>query len=96
MRTYTIITFICSVLAYSTPLISAEFDRGQELYENHCQSCHESWVHTRAKRQVTSISELQRRVSSMSVHIGLNWSNEEINDVTDYLSRRFYQLTDQP
>lgn len=96
MRTFTKITVICGVLIYSSPLISAEPERGQMLYENHCQSCHDSWVHTRAERQVTSISELQRRVSSWSIHIGLNWSNEEINDVTDYLSRHFYQLSDQP
>ena len=94
MRTSSIITLLCSVLVYSS-ISLAEFDRGQALYENHCQFCHESWVHNRPKSNINSITELQRRVSGWSIHSGLNWSNEEILDVTDYLSRHFYKLTDQ-
>ncbi len=90
------IIILSGVIVYSSPLFSEEFDRGQALYENHCQFCHESWVHSRPKSKINSLSELQRRVSGWSIHTGLNWSREEILDVTDYLSRNFYHLTDQP
>jgi hypothetical protein len=30
------------------------------------------------------------------VHSHLNWSAEEIDDVTDYLNRAFYQLEGTP
>ena len=71
---------------------AADFDRGRALYENHCQSCHEDWAHTRGNRKVTTIEDLRARVASWSVHSGLNWETEEITAVTRYLNRRFYQL----
>lgn len=71
---------------------AGEFERGRALYENHCRSCHENWAHTRAGRVVNTLAGLRERVASWSVHSGLNWRAEEIDDVTDYLNRRFYQL----
>ena len=87
---------VYGVLMFSPPVASAEFDRGQALYENHCKSCHEDWAHTREGRRVASMSALRQRVAGWSFHSGLDWGNEEIDDVTDYLNRNFYQLTDQP
>ena len=87
---------LCSVLLlalwtlYST--FANLFDRGQALYENHCQHCHEGWAHTRDGRVVDSLDGLRLRVSSWSMHAGLHWGDEEIDDVTRYLNRRFYQL----
>ena len=72
----------------------AEFDRGEALYENHCKECHESWAHTRDGRHANTLDGLRRRVAAWSFHSGLDWSDEEINDVADYLNRNFYQLTD--
>lgn len=79
-------------LPLSAPGFTADFDRGRALYEHHCQSCHEDWAHTRNNRKVTSIDGLRARVASWSVHSGLDWGVEEINAVTGFLNRRFYQL----
>ena len=79
-------------LSLSAPGFAAEFDRARALYENHCQSCHEDWAHTRDNRKVTTLDGLRARVSSWSVHSGLNWGTEEVSEVTSYLNRRFYQL----
>ncbi len=54
---------VCGVLAFFPSAASAEFDRGQALYENHCKSCHEDWVHTREGRRVISMSALRQRVA---------------------------------
>lgn len=80
---------------FTQPLCSAteEFDRGRALYENHCQSCHEALAHTRENHVVKTVEGLRQRVWSWSVHSGLNWRDDEIDDVTRYLNRRFYQLT---
>lgn len=82
-----------ALLAASQPLAAQTFDRGQELYINHCQSCHESWAHERAGRRVATLEQLRQRVAGWSYHSGLGWGNEEIDDVTDYLNRNFYQMT---
>ncbi len=79
-------------LSLSAAGFAADFDRGRALYEHHCQSCHEDWAHTRGNRKVTTLDGLRMRVSSWSVHSGLDWGAEEISAVTAYLNRRFYQL----
>ena len=84
---------VMTCVALSPGLAVAEFDRGRALYENHCQSCHESLAHTRDNRVVRTVEGLRQRVWSWSVHSGLNWTDDEIDDVTRYLNRRFYQLT---
>jgi mono/diheme cytochrome c family protein len=82
------------VMAMYTPFAAAEFDRGQALYENHCRECHESWAHSREGRHVNSMDALRQRVTSWSVHAGLGWSSEDIDDVSDYLGRTFYNFRD--
>ena len=71
---------------------AVDFDRGRALYENHCQTCHEDWAHTRDNRKVATLDGLRARVASWSMHSGLHWGTEEISAVTGYLNRRFYQL----
>ena len=83
--------FLLSMMASE---IHADLDRGQALYENHCRFCHESWAHQRKKQKIGSLESLRAWVASWSAHSGLNWSEEEINDVTRYLNRRFYRLTE--
>jgi mono/diheme cytochrome c family protein len=86
-----------ALLTVPVPLDAQEqFDRGQALYEHHCMSCHESWAHTREGREVRTLAELRRRTEGWSIHSRLEWSDEEIDDVTDYLNRTFYQLEETP
>ncbi len=78
----------------SAPATSADFDRGQALYERHCQSCHETWEHRREPGEgVVTLDGLRARVAAWSAHSGLEWSAAEIDDVTSYLNRHFYRLT---
>jgi hypothetical protein len=42
---------------------------------------------------VVSLEALRARVGAWSMHSGLGWSAEEIDDVTGYLNQRFYKLT---
>lgn len=64
--------------------------RGQLLYENHCQVCHESVVHVRQNRRADSIEQIQTWVTRWSTHLNLTWSAEEVAAVVDYLNTRYY------
>jgi mono/diheme cytochrome c family protein len=89
-------TVLAGVLAFVAALRAVEFDRGEALYENHCSSCHDPRVHAVETRHVATLVDLRARVAAWSIHSGLNWSAEDVNDVTDYLNRRFYRFSDQP
>jgi len=87
---------VSALLAGSGSGVAESFDRGQALYENHCMSCHEAVVHTRGTRRATSIAELRKWVATWSFHASLDWSSEEIDDVTAFMDRRYYHFTAQP
>lgn len=88
---------LAGVTASVIALHAMEFDRGEALYENHCSACHDPQVHVAGEaRHVATLADLRARVAAWSVHSGLNWSDEDINDVTDYLDRRFYRFAGNP
>ena len=71
---------------------SAQVDRGQGLYENHCQECHNNSVHTRTDSKPKSVKDLRDWVRTMSIYSDLDWGNGEIDDLTRYLNQRIYKL----
>ena len=87
---------VMALSALNTPLSAQEFNRGEALYNNHCKECHEAQAHMRPGSRISSKSETRSWVESWSIHSNLDWSSEEVNDVADYLNRKFYHLTDKP
>ena len=53
-------------------------------------------MHTRDTRRATSVAELRKWVATWSFHASLGWSGEEIDDVADFMNRRYYHFTTQP
>ena len=68
-------------------------DRGQLLYENHCTTCHESSVHHRQTNKARSVKDIRQWVIHWSIHLKLNWGDDDVDVVTEYVNRRFYQFT---
>lgn len=77
-------------------LADVDSARGEALYENHCSTCHDRNVHKRDDHQVQSMPELRTWVQSMSTHTGLDWQNEDIEDVAFYLNLRLYRFDSKP
>lgn len=65
-------------------------DRGRSLYENHCQVCHTSRVHSRANRLPINQSELRDIVDRWQREEKLRWTAQDIGDVVEYLNRTLY------
>jgi len=86
----------CALLGGYNSAAAETFDRGEALYENHCTSCHEDSVHKRDTRRATSLADLRKWVATWSFHASLAWSSEEIDDVTDFMNRRYYHFTTPP
>ena len=66
--------------------------RARMLYENHCTRCHTSVLHVREGRRANSLKLLEGWVRRWSGEEKLNWSEEEIVEVVDYLNQRYYKF----
>ncbi len=71
--------------------------RGELLYETHCNACHTSKIHWREQKLATDWNSLKVQVRRWQASMGLDWSEEEITDVTHYLNAVHYGFpaTDQ-
>lgn len=88
---------LIAFLLFASPVHSQSVvDRGKLLYENHCQKCHESNVHTRDDRKVKNLVDLSKWVIRWQHHLELDWSYQEVRDVMHYLNQEFYQLNESP
>lgn len=65
-------------------------ERGRALYENHCQVCHTSRVHTRVNRLPMNREELREIVDRWQREERLRWSSQEVTDVLEFLNRTRY------
>ncbi|MBM4202227.1 MAG: cytochrome c [Gammaproteobacteria bacterium] len=81
-----------ALLLASQPGQAENYERGRQLYENHCQACHSSLLHSPVKGRIRTLGELEERVSSWSIHAAKDWSKEEVHDVSYYLDRTFYHF----
>ncbi len=78
---------LCFLLAFQT---MAYAGRGELLYETHCHACHGPEMHQRSHRIATDWGSLLAQVQRWESNTGLNWSQDEINDVANYLNERYY------
>jgi mono/diheme cytochrome c family protein len=75
---------------------SADPQRGEMLYQNHCSECHIDTVHFREQRKAETLDNLRTWVIRWETELGLGWAGSDIDDVTKYLNRRFYRFAEAP
>lgn len=88
---------LLTLLLAMTPCLSlaAEIDeskmsRGELLYRNHCIECHNQQIHWREARIAKDTNSIKQQVTRWQDAIGVQWTDEEINDVSRYLNRTYY------
>lgn len=69
--------------------------RGELLYENHCTVCHQSTVHIRANRKAKSITDIRGWAARWAGELKLNWTSDDIDDVAEFLAKRYYKCSDK-
>jgi hypothetical protein len=71
-----------------------EMDRGRQLYENHCQVCHDSAVHIRARSIAKSFAEIRQQIVRWHHYLELPWTRQEVDDVQRYLNEHYYHYSE--
>jgi len=73
--------------------VMADQERGRLLYENHCAFCHASTVHIREQRKARTPAELRAWIQRWNDELKLNWQDNDVNDVLQYLNNRYYHFS---
>lgn len=82
---------ILSLFSLTTSLYAAP--SGKDLHDSKCLTCHSTSVYTRSNRQTNSYAMLSQRVNMCARGAAkADWSDKQINSVTDYLNERFYKF----
>lgn len=69
-----------------------DLDRGRLLYDNHCIVCHTSKVHRRFPPSAIDPDALRYIVKVWVEEQSLHWSQQDIEDVVQYLDRTHYRF----
>lgn len=92
---------IVTPLLLSIPLHAAAADPGQgeQLHDAHCTACHigmtggdGSLLYTRKDRRVNSLSALETQVRRCENSQGLQWFDDQVEDVVVYLNQTYYKF----
>lgn len=92
-RISNLILLLCMLCFPQTLVYGAEEyneARGQLLYTTHCNACHSSQIHWREQKLVTDWQSLVAQVNRWQFISGLNWSEDEVKDVSHHLDALFY------
>jgi CxxC motif-containing protein (DUF1111 family) len=65
---------------------------GENLHEENCLSCHKPELYTNPGRRVTSREALSNQVRLCEQQLQLQWFDEEVESVADYLNQEFYKF----
>ncbi|OFZ89839.1 MAG: hypothetical protein A2W21_03160 [Betaproteobacteria bacterium RBG_16_66_20] len=84
------------VVVLATPTWAQDAQRGRELYETHCLSCHYERIHRRdpSRSLIRTLAQLRLQVASRAAQTGRPFTLEDLDDIAEYLNRSHYRLPD--
>lgn len=60
--------------------------------KTHCTACHGTEVYTRSNRRVKDRAQLSKQVQRCQLSQGLQWFDEDVEAVADYLNSQYYKF----
>ena len=76
----------------ASPLHAADVSHGKSLQQKNCMGCHNDGIYTREELKVTSLAGLEKQVKRCELSLGLQWFDDDVADVTEYLITGFYHF----
>ena len=79
------------LLAMTTvPLYAADISHGKSLQQENCMGCHDDAMYARDNRRVSTLGGLQKQVKRCELSLGLQWFDDDVAAVTEYLNSSYY------
>jgi mono/diheme cytochrome c family protein len=89
---HALLAMLAAALIASAPVTAAaDSERGRGLYETRCGNCHSHSVHGREKREARDFEAVRGWVRRWSGNLGLAWTDDDINDVSEHLNALYYR-----
>lgn len=92
MKNHSYALLFTVMFAIPVSAMAADISNGKSLQQKNCMSCHDDGVYTRSDRRVTTMEGLTKQVKRCELSLGLQWFDDDINDVTGYLNESFYKF----
>ena len=86
------LTLLTAALATAGPAAAADLQAGKSLHAEHCMQCHDSSVYTREDRRINSMAGLKKQVQRCELSLGLQWFEDDIENVAHYLNETYYDF----
>lgn len=90
---------LCLIAHTAAAADDEAYQRGKELHEENCLSCHArmfdgeaSRIYTRDDRMIDSLDGLRSQVQRCESQLGLRWFEDDINAVATYLNEEYYRF----
>lgn len=79
---------------FALPSGAQDAQRGKELYDTLCLSCHYERIHKRdpSRSLVKTLAQLRLEVAQRAASTGHRFALEDLDDITEYLNRSHYRL----
>ena len=84
---------VCAGLVLGAgPVLAADPQQGQLLYETHCGTCHYEKVHERKGTKIDTIAALKVEVAKWARQTSRSFTPAELDDIAEYLNQSHYRL----
>lgn len=79
-------------LAFASHASASDVMSGKQLHDQNCMKCHTTELYTSEERKIDSLARLRARVQTCATNLELDWFEEDIDAVTDYLNEEYYKF----
>lgn len=83
---------IVMLIGLANPCYAADIENGDDLHFENCTGCHQESIYTRENRNVQSMERLRLQVRFCKDTLELAWFDEDVDDVVEYLNRKYYHF----
>ena len=85
---------LAAVPMAALPAWAQDAQRGRDLYQTHCLTCHYERIHARdpSRSPIRTLAQLRVEVANRAALSGRPFTLEDLDDLAEYLNRSHYRM----